>query len=431
MPETLNLAFRLCRQWLMFAAGTWALWAALQLFLLPRLGVAITEPYLVPRLALGIASVIGAGFAFWLMQQKLRSRGWLPPAKTFMATATSAHLAQSAQMISHGGGSEDPVARKQYLKYARLMVMTLSGLFTVQYALSSGWLGAVMLPAAPIGLAFFLGLNRLGFKLGIAYAATLLVGIQLGWPQRLALTMGGGDSALSPVIQALLLALALVPTLAMFICFASMVSMYVRVTVAQAARLMTLAATDALTGLANRGQFNKRLVAEVSRAKRYNQPMCLALLDIDYFKQLNDKYGHLVGDQVLRELAQLLGQSVRESDLPARYGGEEFALILPQTSLAAAHDLMDRIRQVVARKVFCGNATLGAAATPLRMSISIGVAQINPKAYTPTALIAAADGALYAAKRGGRNRVQLADPVPVAAQPVRKSLPPAMGPKRP
>jgi len=163
--------------------------------------------------------------------------------------------------------------------------------------------------------------------------------------------------------------------------------------------LQSLAALDALTQLPNRGQFNRHLHLEFARARRHNHPVCLALLDLDHFKRLNDTYGHPVGDRVLEAFSQLIQRTIRESDIPARYGGEEFALILPDTSLAAAQELLERLRRQVAEHVFC------LPDTPLTVTMSSGVAQLTPQIPDAMAWVAHADEALYAAKHQGRNRV--------------------------
>ena len=167
------------------------------------------------------------------------------------------------------------------------------------------------------------------------------------------------------------------------------------------ARLTRLSHTDGLTGLANRRRFMEVLHAELARHRRTGRPLCVALLDIDHFKQVNDRHGHLTGDVVLRELAALLMASVRApSDLPARLGGEEFALILPDTDQDEAMAVCERLREQVAAKVFQDGATL------LRVTVSMGLLEVREEGVDR--VLGRVDQALYRAKETGRNRVCIA-----------------------
>jgi diguanylate cyclase (GGDEF)-like protein len=164
-----------------------------------------------------------------------------------------------------------------------------------------------------------------------------------------------------------------------------------------------LAITDPLTGLANHRQFYNQLSREVRRAQRYERPLSLLMLDLDLFKQFNDRYGHLAGDQALREVAEVLRQNARSVDILARYGGEEFALILPETDLKRATSQAERVRAAVATFPF-----LGAGAGPGSLSVSIGVAALHGKMRKGQELVHDADQALYRAKAQGRNRIESA-----------------------
>jgi diguanylate cyclase (GGDEF)-like protein len=164
------------------------------------------------------------------------------------------------------------------------------------------------------------------------------------------------------------------------------------------------AVTDGLTELANRRQFEQALAGEISRAERFGGTLALILADLDDFKQVNDRYGHQAGDEVLRRFAAVLRETVRDVDLPARYGGEEFAVLLPQTDLAGAERLAERLRQSVAERPMTNRPGALVAVTA-----SFGVAAF-PEAATPAALFAAADEALYRAKAAGKNRVVCAEP---------------------
>jgi diguanylate cyclase (GGDEF)-like protein len=164
-------------------------------------------------------------------------------------------------------------------------------------------------------------------------------------------------------------------------------------------RARASAETDALTALPNRRAFERAWRAEISRHERYAQPLSLVLLDIDHFKQINDRWGHDAGDDVLRRVAETLRDAVRDVDLAARLGGEEFVVLLPETSFAAASDAAERLRVAVeSLQVHWVGQTI-----PVR--VSIGVSACPASVALPADLLKSADAALYEAKRGGRNRV--------------------------
>ena len=161
------------------------------------------------------------------------------------------------------------------------------------------------------------------------------------------------------------------------------------------AELETLALRDGLTGLSNRRAFGQRLALEMGRAVRYGLPLSLLLLDVDHFKEYNDTFGHVAGDEVLKALSQVLHIQGRETDFFARYGGEEFVIILPHTDSEGALTLAERLRQAVAE-----------APWPARpVTASVGAATLLPSMEAEDDLVSAADRALYAAKAAGRNRV--------------------------
>ena len=166
--------------------------------------------------------------------------------------------------------------------------------------------------------------------------------------------------------------------------------------------LETLAHTDALTGLLNRRAADERLFAEWHRTVRTGSGATLVMLDIDHFKQINDRYGHLAGDTVIRTLAQAIKDEVREMDVASRYGGEEFLVILPQTAASGARGFAERLRQ---RVEACEAVHAGER---IRFTISLGLAEL--KALDPAHLSALdrADQALYSAKKAGRNRTESA-----------------------
>jgi diguanylate cyclase (GGDEF)-like protein len=164
------------------------------------------------------------------------------------------------------------------------------------------------------------------------------------------------------------------------------------------------AVTDELTGLANTRAFWSILAREAERSNRFGSPLGLVMLDIDDFKQVNDRHGHQQGDEVLAHVASVLRELSRDIDTPARYGGEEMAVILPETDLQGTARLAARIRAAVA-----GMQVPGArGARSLRVTASFGVAAAPDSAVEPERLVAAADAALYRAKRAGKNRVEQA-----------------------
>lgn len=170
--------------------------------------------------------------------------------------------------------------------------------------------------------------------------------------------------------------------------------------------LMQLSQQDGLTGLSNRRHFDSVLAVEHARACRHGQDLALILIDIDRFKVLNDRYGHLLGDDCLRQLANVLRRfSQRPGDLAARYGGEEFALILPEMGLEQSRLLAERVRQAVAELVIPTDA-----GEPVRFTASFGLIHTGwAGRHTPESMIHQADLALYRAKQLGRNRVEVAE----------------------
>ena len=158
------------------------------------------------------------------------------------------------------------------------------------------------------------------------------------------------------------------------------------------------ASRDPLTGLLNRAGMEELLAEALLTAPSERVRYTLLLLDIDYFKQVNDRYGHLAGDEALRAVAQAVISTIRAGDIAVRYGGEEILVYLPGTSLAAATEVAHRIREAVTR-----------AALPFRLTVSVGVAAGDPTRDTPAQTFDRADQALYRAKQGGRDRVAVDD----------------------
>lgn len=173
--------------------------------------------------------------------------------------------------------------------------------------------------------------------------------------------------------------------------------------------LQDMALRDPLTGVFNRRALDEPLTRELKAGLRYGAPACLMILDLDYFKTVNDRLGHTAGDLVLRELAALMSDTVRDVDTVGRYGGEEFAIILPHTSIAQAQPLAERLRNLIETHAF--DVEDGS----VRLTASIGIAEVcNPAIASVEDWVNAADAALYEAKAQGRNRVIVHAPIPLA-----------------
>ena len=167
--------------------------------------------------------------------------------------------------------------------------------------------------------------------------------------------------------------------------------------------------TDPLIGIYNRRYLDRRLEEECARARRYQLPLFVLLLDIDHFKRVNDLYGHPAGDQVLIYLGKLILQAIRESDIVARYGGEELLIIAPNTSAASAMSLAERLRQTVETHALMLSSGSDQR-QEVRITVSIGVAGTTREMADPRQLFENADVALYRAKQEGRNRVSAHTP---------------------
>lgn len=168
--------------------------------------------------------------------------------------------------------------------------------------------------------------------------------------------------------------------------------------------IKTQAVTDELSRLPNRRAFYARLAEEWQRNARYHVPFCVLMVDIDHFKSVNDRFGHKVGDAVIAHLGAFLRDSCRTSDLPARIGGEEFAILLTHTEPQAATLLAERIRKMIE----AADCTFEDQRIPY--TVSVGVSSSDDFPLSPDEVVSAADSALYESKRGGRNRVSLAEP---------------------
>jgi diguanylate cyclase (GGDEF)-like protein len=162
------------------------------------------------------------------------------------------------------------------------------------------------------------------------------------------------------------------------------------------------ARTDPLTGLANRRGFSERFAQVISETDRYGGSAALVLLDVDFFKKVNDTYGHEAGDAVLVALGDVVAEGRRTVDLAARLGGEELALILPQTDVSSARDLAERLRKRIE------SLSVRTNSGEVRVTASFGVAEYSARSGEGDKVFERADQALYAAKRNGRNRVESA-----------------------
>lgn len=170
----------------------------------------------------------------------------------------------------------------------------------------------------------------------------------------------------------------------------------------EAARLHQKAATDQLTGVSSYSSLMETLEHQVGKAKQKGDPLCVMMADLDFFKKVNDTYGHLVGDLVLRHTAERIQAAVRDFDVVGRFGGEEFVIILKNTDLALARVIAERIREEVAGTPF------HAKEFNIEVTISLGVAMLRKSECLET-LLERADAAMYQAKKDGRNRVAVAD----------------------
>ncbi len=166
-------------------------------------------------------------------------------------------------------------------------------------------------------------------------------------------------------------------------------------------KLKHLAIHDPLTGLYNRNVLALRLSDEIHRASRYQHTLSIFMIDIDYFKSINDNYGHQTGDTVLRDFAKILSGSIRSSDYAVRYGGEEFIIVLPEKPLLKAEELAGRHRKHIADTHFSIKNN-----EDINLTASIGIATFPDHAQFSQELIEAADSAMYKAKKAGRNQIK-------------------------
>ena len=171
-----------------------------------------------------------------------------------------------------------------------------------------------------------------------------------------------------------------------------------------------LAITDSLTGLYNRRHFNKLAEDEINRVLRYSRPLSVMMFDIDFFKHVNDSFGHARGDMVLKMVAKTTKEMIRITDIPARYGGEEFIVLFPETPVTGAASIAERLRRRIE------DTTTQTEEGPITITISLGVSDYlgetnsKPNERILSEFISKADQALYASKNAGRNRVTTYEP---------------------
>ena len=209
-----------------------------------------------------------------------------------------------------------------------------------------------------------------------------------------------------------------VNVLLIFGMFYAMAAFYRATVIKAERRLLAAATTDPLTGLANRSHFQLRALTELSHGRRRDEPTALVLADVDYFKRINDEFGHDAGDKVLVRLAALMRESLREVDVLARWGGEEFLALLPSSNSAAAAQVAERLRQAVAAvHIDVGGRTV-------QVTMSFGIAEVGDPLDLQPATVRA-DLALYTSKREGRNRVSCAPGLITPGVPSREAVPAA------
>lgn len=184
--------------------------------------------------------------------------------------------------------------------------------------------------------------------------------------------------------------------LALFAIWATAIVSYSHLSILS--RLEPMAITDHLTGLYNRHYFTSELVKQINIWRRYQRPLSILILDIDFFKKVNDTYGHAAGDYVLETIASICQEVVRDIDTVARIGGEEFAILLPSTAINGAMQIAERIRRQTEAYVFHYDGHR------FRLTVSLGVAELSDESWSVTEFIKAADDMLYKAKNSGRNR---------------------------
>lgn len=244
--------------------------------------------------------------------------------------------------------------------------------------------------------------SPLGVAAGVPYAALVMLGL-IAQKTKIILTLAVVGSVLT-VLGYLLSPVSLVDNnvvlinraLALFVIWSTAIISFVHLNML--ARLEPLAAKDQLTELFNRHYFTSELVKQINTWRRYQRPLTLLILDIDFFKKVNDTYGHMAGDYVLQVIAGICQNAVRDLDTVARIGGEEFAVLLPSTAINGALRTAERIRRETEAYLFKYEETR------FRVTLSVGVTELTDGSWSLTEFMKAADEMLYKAKNSGRNK---------------------------
>ena len=330
------------------------------------------------------------------------------PGRPAIATALMIALLGAAQIC----------ARQSVLRLAKTPSAVAASL--IAWAALNGYVfGPRALQEVPLFKTVALHTAVISLALGIAVLATK----PISWPLRMVLARNTGGTVCRWLIPPALLAPPLMGWLldrsgpaavypgafrwALYSVASSVGSLALTIVLARRITLIDaersaateLSLHDPLTGLANRRAFDSFLLSSLNLAKRHHHALSLILLDIDWFKSYNDHFGHPAGDELLKSIARLLASIARGTDLVARVGGEEFAIALPETDLAGAHAIAERIRAEMERSPLSRRP----------VTVSLGVAAIGEQTVSTARLVQACDMALYRAKAGGRNRVSTAD----------------------
>ncbi len=253
-----------------------------------------------------------------------------------------------------------------------------------------------------IAIFFFDVFSPLGIAAGVPYVALVLIGLIAQRPKFiLGLAVLGSlltiiGYYLSPAAITHNDVVLVNRALSLFAIWATAIVSYFHLRML--ARLEPLATTDQLTGLFNRHYFTSELVKQINIWRRYQRPLSILILDIDFFKKVNDSYGHLAGDYVLQMLSSICQNAVRDIDTVARIGGEEFAILLPSTAVNGAMRTAERIRKETEAFSFKYEDVR------FRVTVSLGVAELTDDSWSITEFMKAADEMLYKAKNSGRNR---------------------------
>ena len=270
---------------------------------------------------------------------------------------------------------------------------------TEGYAVTSVYLACSLLVAL---IAFFDSATPLGIAVGVLYVVAVLLSF---WAQNTKFTFFIAIISSALIIGVFIQKPAVAEMWKVFFnrglsLFIIWVTTFLGLKIKDAEnKLIEMANHDFLTGLLNRRELFNRLSIEVSRVNRTNEPLAIIMIDIDHFKDINDRYGHVTGDMVLKEVARRLREGIRDYDLICRFGGEEFLVMTPDTDLHHATELAERLRGVVSETPICIEAV-----PPVVITISAGVTSLVER-ESVEAMISRADTALYHAKESGRNRV--------------------------